>query len=77
MQTEYTILIAPDPSSLSGQVNNLLRRGWVVQGGVVVALVYDSANDEHIESWTQAMVKDLDEEAPALEEEPLATEQLA
>ena len=56
MKTQYSILIATDPSSLSSQVNGLIERGWQVQGGVAIAQVRDEEGKEESTQWAQAMV---------------------
>ncbi len=54
---EYTILVAGDASTLSSQVNNLLKGGWEPQGGVTVTTGREMPESEEYELWTQAMVK--------------------
>lgn len=57
MENDYTILVANDASSLSSQVNNLLRHGWEPQGGVTVTTGRETPDGEAYELWAQAMIK--------------------
>jgi hypothetical protein len=54
---DYTILVAGDASTLSSQVNNLLKGGWEPQGGVTLSETRAAEDDEGSEIWAQAMVK--------------------
>jgi hypothetical protein len=57
MDDEYTILVAGDASTLSSQVNALLKGGWEPQGGVTLSETRTAEDVEATEIWTQAMVK--------------------
>lgn len=55
-QSEYTILLAADPSSLSSLVNNLIVLGWEPQGGVALAELHDDP-EQGSAQWAQAMTR--------------------
>ena len=57
MRKEYVVLLATDPSSLSSQVNALLRDGWQCQGGVALAQVTDDESGEKGVQWAQALIR--------------------
>jgi hypothetical protein len=54
---DYTILVAGDASTLSSQVNDLLKGGWEPQGGVTLSETRPAEDDEATKMWAQAMVK--------------------
>lgn len=56
-KTDYTILEADNGSDLSSKVNNLLRHGWMPQGGVAITSGRDGAEEPSYEVWAQAMLK--------------------
>lgn len=70
--TDYTILLAGDASTLSSLVNNLIRRGWQPQGGVSVS-VFTPEEGETAEQWAQAMIK---REVAVAAEEAIAIREL-
>ncbi len=55
---EYTILVASDASTLSSQVNNLLKNDWKPQGGIAISEILDPESGEISEQWAQAMIKE-------------------
>ena len=69
--TDYTILLAGDASTLSSLVNHLIRRGWQPQGGVGVSI--HGSEEETTELWAQALIK---REVAVAAEQAVAIEQL-
>ena len=49
--TQYAVIIFPDLSQVVSEVNNLLSRGWTLQGGITVSV--QGSNTYHL----QAMAK--------------------
>src|ERR1051326_6295034 len=68
---EYTTLLGTDPSTLSTEVNALIRHGWRPQGGVMVMAMRDEETQEEMQQGTQGMVKESNADSHSLDEEPL------
>lgn len=55
---DYTILVAGDASTLSSQVNNLLKNDWKPQGGIAISEILDPETGQVSVQWAQAMIKE-------------------